>query len=146
RKTIDYWKGLVQYGVRYQVVYVVGAVAGAYRVRNDLLPDVAQQSDRLAMDCDEESFAQKGIEFLELHAFGGTRRIRHVVYDYEGVPVILVDFRALRAIRAVFDRELVEAEPLLQQVQLRIVKAFEVDPSKTLPPRELSQPPDPYVR
>ena len=127
---IEEWKVRVHHPVGEQVVDEVRAAMGQPIVARDASPDLVERRDVLLVDGDEVSLAEERVDLVDVElAALRIGALERVVHD-EQVVAVLFELRALIEVRTVLDRERVEIEARLEELETLRVLVLEIDPAE----------------
>ena len=125
---IDDREVVVDDAVGDQVVDEVEAALGGGGVDGDPPPHLVDRGDRAEVHRHQVALAEERVQLVQLEL--GQRRAvaREALGHQEQVVAVLLELGPLIVVRAVFDRQRMEVEPLAQELELRLVREAQVDP------------------
>jgi hypothetical protein len=99
-------------------------------VARDPSPDLVERCDVLLVDGHEVALAEERVDLVDVElAALRIGALQRVVHDEE-VAAVLLELRALIEVRTVLDRERVEIEARLQELERLGVLVLEIDPAE----------------
>jgi hypothetical protein len=115
--------------IDHQVEEVRQTAMGQVGVRLDSLPELVEGLGRFKVNADQVLPRKIEVVFPDLDAVSLQLRGKE---DHEGVPGVLLDLRPLVLVPNVLQRQRVELEGLLQQLEVGVVGALDVKPESLL--------------